>query len=92
MKKFTFVLVLLISSFGYAQNVGQSAVDFIYQLDSVPETAYDNFLDVSFKEKVKKEDMIKMWGQIETMFGDFQSVSYICSNEINASKTNFCSG
>jgi|GEM_PF-3069095 len=77
MKNIVFFMVLLASVLGRTQDLSQSAVNFIYQLDSVPNQGYDYFLDDSFKEKVNKEDMVKMWGQIEAMFGDFESASYI---------------
>jgi len=85
MKNVVFFMVLLASVLGRTQDLSQLAVSFIYQLDSVPNQGYNYFLGDSFKEKVKKEDMVKMWGQIETMFGDFESASYICSNSVSTS-------
>jgi hypothetical protein len=72
------LLLVIVSNFGFSQSTNQLAIDFIYELDSVQEKAYNTYLDQSFKDKVEKEQMVKMWDQIEDMFGDFESSNHIC--------------
>lgn len=81
--KYIWLLFIFISNFGIAQIENQLAVDFVYALDTVPEKAYDTYLDTSFQTKIEVEKMIKMWGQIETMFGDFQHADLICSDTVD---------
>jgi len=81
MKKLTLIVILFFGLVAHSQQPKQLALDFIYELDTVPQKAYDSYLDTSFQNKVDVDQMVEMWGKIETFFGEFQSAHYICVDD-----------
>ncbi|MBU0694971.1 MAG: DUF3887 domain-containing protein, partial [Bacteroidetes bacterium] len=78
MKKYRILIVLLlIGSAALAQNILtyiNTANSFFDALDQKDYVKAQDFFDASVKDKVAPENLEKMWAQIQTSLGKFESV------------------
>ena len=89
MKVRTLVIVFFFSLISYSQSVDVLAKEFITYLDVNVSKAYADYLDETFKAKVKESQLENIWKQLEGAYGNFIIGKFICIDSIGENKQVF---